>query len=274
MTVKIRSDWLNRLLGLGFSTLVQQWWSTLDYQVACYDNSADVGHRDFEGPVLYCIWHEYSPVPFYLRPYSRLSLLTSRHADAEFVAQSARYIGAEVIRGSTARGGATALRNLYDQGKRRNLAIAPDGPRGPRRCVAAGPIYLASKLQIPLTLVAPGYDRPWRLKTWDRFAIPRPGSRCRIILSPPIRIPPKINRHEMEDWRQRVETTYQHLTQLAEQWAENGGRYENQRPVSRQGCANCRMKPLAEPDAESIVTEDPGTPTSTADASRNVKCVA
>lgn len=248
--MKLRSAWLNRLIGLGFSTLVQQWWGTIDYQVACYDHASDVAHPDFQGPILYCIWHEYTPVPFYLRPHSRLSLLSSRHGDAEILSQAARFFGYECIRGSTARGGTSALRHLYAHGKQRNLAIAPDGPRGPRRHFAAGPIYLASRLQIPLGLIAPGYDRPWRLKTWDRFAIPRPGSRCRIILSPPIRIPPHIDRREIENWRHRIEAIYQQLTQRAETWAEQGGRYENQRPVTRQGCANCRMLPLPGPDQE------------------------
>ena len=59
-----------------------------------------------------------------------------------------------------------------------HLTITPDGPRGPRRHMAPGPIYLASKLGLPLVLMGYAYDRPWRLHSWDRFAIPRPGSRA------------------------------------------------------------------------------------------------
>ena len=243
--MQLTNGWLKKLLGLGFSTALRRWMGTLDYQVACHDPSADVADPAFRGPVIYCIWHEYSPVPFYLRPHSRLSVLTSRHADAEFVAQAGRYVGFQAIRGSSARGGATALRELFAQGNHRNLAIAPDGPRGPRRRFAVGPVYLASRLGIPLVLIAPGYDRPWRLSTWDRFAIPRPGSRCRIILSPLIRIPPAIDRLQLESYRQWVETLYVELTLTAERWAEHGGRYTNQRVVRAQACADCRMQELA-----------------------------
>ncbi|NLA09484.1 MAG: DUF374 domain-containing protein, partial [Microbacteriaceae bacterium] len=94
-----------------------------------------------------------------------------------------------VVRGSTRRGGASALRQLLDQGELTHLAITPDGPRGPRRTLAQGAVYLASKLQMPLVALGMGFDRPWRVKSWDRFAIPRPGSRARAILSPEIHVP-------------------------------------------------------------------------------------
>ena len=55
-----------------------------------------------------------------------------------------------------------------------HLTITPDGPHGPRRRMAPGPIYLASKLGLPLVLMGYAYDRPWRLPSWDRFAVPRP----------------------------------------------------------------------------------------------------
>ena len=55
-----------------------------------------------------------------------------------------------------------------------NLTITPDGPRGPRRQLAQGPVYLASKLGMPIVAMGFGYDRPWRFNSWDRFAIPRP----------------------------------------------------------------------------------------------------
>ena len=105
-----------------------------------------------------------------------------------------------------------------------NLAITPDGPRGPRRQLATGPIYLSSKLKTPLVAVGIGYDRPWRLHTWDRFAVPRPFSRARTISSPRIQIPPDLNRAGIEAYRRRVENLLNRLTTEAECWAESGTR--------------------------------------------------
>jgi lysophospholipid acyltransferase (LPLAT)-like uncharacterized protein len=217
---------------------------SLDFRAAYFDRSADPALDEFRGPVVFCIWHEYCPVPFYLRPYSKLSILTSRHADAEALAQAAGFVGFESVRGSTARGGVAALRGLFAEGKRRNLAIAPDGPRGPRRHFAAGPVYIAARLGIPLVLIVPGYDRPWRLKTWDRFAIPRPGSRCRIIMSPRIEIPRDLDRQGIEQYRGYVERLYVALTEHAEAWAEGRINIEPQFSTRLVACTSCRIEDL------------------------------
>ena len=106
-------------------------------------------------------------------------MLLSRHRDAEILSHVAYHFGFDFVRGSTNRGGAAALRELLAKSRQMHLTITPDGPRGPRRRMAPGPIYLASKLGLPLVLMGYGYDRPWRLRSWDRFAIPRPCSRAR-----------------------------------------------------------------------------------------------
>jgi hypothetical protein len=129
-----------------------------------------------------------------------------------------------VVRGSTRRGGAAALRKLLDEGELNHLAITPDGPRGPRRRLAQGPIYLASKLQMPLVLLGFGYDRPWRARSWDRFAVPRPGSRARAVVSPEIHVPAGLDRGEQEHFRMRVEGLLNRLTSEAEAWAASGRR--------------------------------------------------
>jgi hypothetical protein len=115
-----------------------------------------------------------------------------------------------------------------------NLTITPDGPRGPRRQLAQGAIFLSSKLQIPLVVIGLGYDRPWRMNTWDKFAIPRPRSRARAITSPAIQIPPKLDRDGIEHHRQQVETMLTVLSDTAEDWAVGGYRMENEKPLFRE----------------------------------------
>ena len=79
-------------------------------------------------------------------------MLLSRHRDAEILSYAAYHLGFDFVRGSTNRGGAAALRQLLAKSRHMHLTITPDGPRGPRRHMAPGPIFLASKLGLPLVL--------------------------------------------------------------------------------------------------------------------------
>jgi hypothetical protein len=69
-----------------------------------------------------------------------------------------------------------------------------------------------------------GYDRPWRTNSWDRFAMPRPFSRGRAILGPPLMLPRDLDRDGLETARLRVERLLNDLTCEAEAWAAAGTR--------------------------------------------------
>jgi lysophospholipid acyltransferase (LPLAT)-like uncharacterized protein len=155
-------------------------------------------------------------------------MLLSRHRDAEVLSYIAYHMGFDFVRGSTNRGGVAALRQLLDKSRHMHLAITPDGPRGPRRQLAPGPIFLASKLGIPLVAMGVGYHRPWRAGSWDRFAVPRPFSRARCILSPEMQVPPDLDRDGLEHFRLKVEKVLNRLCEEAEQWAEIGSRKPGQ----------------------------------------------
>jgi hypothetical protein len=148
-------------------------------------------------------------------------------------------MGFEFVRGSTNRGGVAALRQLLDKSRHMHLAITPDGPRGPRRELAPGPVYLASKLGIPLVAMGVGYDRPWRAGSWDRFAIPRPFSGARCILSPEILVPPDLDRPGLEHFRGKIERVLNRLCDEAERWAAADRRMWGQLTPQRA------VKPLA-----------------------------
>jgi lysophospholipid acyltransferase (LPLAT)-like uncharacterized protein len=217
-----------RLFGFVMLKAINAWMGTLSYRMARYDPTADPAEASFRGPAIYIFWHEYIPFPLHLRPNCRLAMLMSQHQDAEILSHIAHYAGLDAVLGSTSRGGTTALRELIHRGKGMSLAITPDGPRGPRRRLAQGCIYLSSRLQIPIIPLAIGYDRPWRNRnSWDQFAIPRPFSRCRAILGPKIQIPADLDRAEIESHRCWVEQQLSELTSLTEDWAE--GRCEVQK---------------------------------------------
>ena len=204
-TVKLDNPLLNRFAGVTAAGLTRAWMGTLDTKIAYYDRATDPGSPECRGHKIYIFWHEYILFPLYLRGHSNLTMLLSQHQDAEILSHAARRMGFGVIRGSTRRGSVGAIRRLLDESRHMHLAITPDGPRGPRRHMASGPIFLASRLGIPLVLIGLGHDRPWRLNSWDRFAIPRPYSRARCVLSPDIHVPAGLGRNALDHFRRRVE---------------------------------------------------------------------
>ncbi len=230
-----------KLGGLLGSAAIRSWMSTLDYKAAYYDPSVDPLFPECRGQKIYVFWHEYILFPIYLRGHCNLAMLLSRHRDAEMLSHAAYHLGFDFVRGSTNRGGVAAIRELLRKSRKMHLTITPDGPRGPRRRLAPGPIYLASKLGMPLVAMGFGYDRPWRLDSWDRFAIPRPFSRARAVVSPNLHIPPNLDRKGLEHFRGRVETQMNRLSDEAEHWAESRARMSGQYTLGRRHAAPQRV---------------------------------
>jgi lysophospholipid acyltransferase (LPLAT)-like uncharacterized protein len=214
---------LIRLGGLLASVGVRKWMSTIDSRAVFYARSIDPA-LGLSRPGIYVFWHENILLPLYVRGHCNLAMLLSQHGDAEILARVAYHLGFDCIRGSTFRGGTKAIWEMLQRSKRQHLTMTPDGPRGPRRHMAQGPVYLASKLQLPLVVMGFGYDRPWRMNSWDRFAVPRPFSRARVIGGPPMMLPPRLDRAGLEACRTRAERLLNCLTCEAEAWAEAGTR--------------------------------------------------
>ncbi len=201
---------------------IRLWMRTLDYQAAFYDLAVDPVNPAYSGQKIYVFWHENLLLPLYLRGHCNFAMLLSRHRDADILAELCTRMGFDFVRGSTYAGGAAALHELLRRSQSMNLAMTPDGPRGPRRRMSQGPIYLSSKLGMPLVCMGLGYDRPWRTKSWDRFAVPRPGSRARGVISPALTIPPQLDRDGLEHYRLHVEQLLNRLSLEAEAWAASG----------------------------------------------------
>ncbi|MEM6798326.1 MAG: lysophospholipid acyltransferase family protein [Planctomycetota bacterium] len=211
---------------------VRSWMSTLNYRVRYRDETVDPALHAGP-PRIYLFWHENILFPLHARGNCGVSMLLSKHRDADFLARIAGRFGFDCVRGSTQRGGVTAVRELARRGESTHLTITPDGPRGPRRVCAPGPIYLASRLQMPIVAMGFAYSRPWRMKSWDRFAIPKPFSRARAVIGGEIHVPPAIGREQQEDWRVHIEQVLNEMTDEAQEWADSGERLDDQRPIHR-----------------------------------------
>ncbi|QDT00509.1 lysophospholipid acyltransferase family protein [Adhaeretor mobilis] len=222
--------WGGMLASLG----IRGWMSTMDYRAIFQDPRVDAIHPA-EKPRIYVFWHEYILIPLYLRGNCNLSMLLSKHRDADILDRVAGHMGFHCVRGSTYNGATAALLELSRRGQSMHLTITPDGPRGPRRELAQGAVFLASRMQMPIVALGFGSDRPWRAGSWDKFAVPRPFSRVRAIISPEIHIPAGLDRPALEQQRLGVERRLQELTTEAENWAASGERRAGETVAKRQG---------------------------------------
>lgn len=239
--MKIKSKALIRATGLLVSMGVHTLMSSLDYRVAYYDPVIDPAYLNDGKRRIYIFWHEYIQFFVYLRKHCHLTMLLSKHSDADVLEELAHLLGFDCVRGSTNRGGLQALREMMRKERRQHfhLTITPDGPRGPRRTLAPGCVYLASKLQIPIVAMGVGYDKPVRFNSWDKFAIPRPGTRARCIPSADIIVPPNIDKEGIEHFRKKIENILNVLSDEAEAWATSGKSYENESSVLPGPCFSC-----------------------------------
>ena len=86
-----------------------------------------------------------------------------------------------------------------------DVAITPDGPRGPKYRLHPGALKLAQLSGVPITLVHVVYSSYWELKSWDGFRIPKPFSRVTIICDEPVEIPRELDEEALEALRAKLE---------------------------------------------------------------------
>jgi lysophospholipid acyltransferase (LPLAT)-like uncharacterized protein len=181
----------------------------------------------------YALWHENLLLPCGTVAHPDIAALISQHADGEILAALIGAIGMGIVRGSTNRGGVEAVRGLVNGTVgRRHLVVTPDGPRGPRRVVQPGVIYIASRTGMQVVPVGIGYRNPWRTKSWDRFAVPKPCTRARMVLGEPITVPGGLKSEGLERYRQIVQAEMERLTIAAEAWADTNRLDLLARPVA------------------------------------------
>lgn len=159
-------------------------------------------------PVIFCLWHNRLAISMIVhRRYPRkLAALVSASKDGALLAAVLAKFGVAQVRGSSSRRGPQALLELTTRGERGyDLAVTPDGPKGPRYIVQAGVISLAQVTGFPIIPVTCNTFRKICLGSWDGFQIPLPFSRCELILNKPIFVPRSVGAERREELRKELE---------------------------------------------------------------------
>jgi lysophospholipid acyltransferase (LPLAT)-like uncharacterized protein len=171
--------------------------------------------------VIFAFWHNrlalmlmaYRRHVTRLAPERRLAGMVSASRDGAFLVEVLRLFAVEPARGSSSRRGARALREMIGWAQRGyDLAITPDGPRGPCYTVQEGVIAAAQHTGLPI--VPASYHLTWkiRLNSWDRFQVPLPFARCEVTAGRVLRVPPEASAAEREELRLQLEAELRAIT--------------------------------------------------------------
>jgi lysophospholipid acyltransferase (LPLAT)-like uncharacterized protein len=157
------------------------------WRVAAVNTRSIEALRDRSQPFIFAFWHAHMLPLVWQHREERVAVLISTHADGEIIARICDALGYRTIRGSTSRGGARALVEITRTLERGiEVAITPDGPRGPPRSIAPGVLYAAQRAKAPIVPIYVHASRAWHLATWDSFMIPKPFARLTIRYGEPL----------------------------------------------------------------------------------------
>jgi lysophospholipid acyltransferase (LPLAT)-like uncharacterized protein len=148
-------------------------------RVQCNEERA-AGH-----PVIFCLWHG-QMLPLLAEHARPSTVLVSEHRDGEIISRVIAYFGLKTVRGSSSKGATRALLALVQEVRNGgDVAITPDGPRGPRPTFAPGALVVAQRSGMAIVPLGCHVTRAWRLKSWDQFEIPKPFARVVVVYGAP-----------------------------------------------------------------------------------------
>ena len=218
VVVPHKPKWHQRLAAALIYGLIRAVSATIRYE---WRDTSGLLSIDKNQSVIFCVWHNRLALclevyrvffPGIQRP-SKLAAMVSASRDGGLLARVLEHYGVQPVRGSTSRRGRQALLELVSWAERGyDLAITPDGPRGPCYTVQEGVIALAQLTGRPILPVS--YNLSWKIsvKSWDRFQIPLPFTKCVMHLTPPIQVPREITEEEREKLRAEVEARLKSIT--------------------------------------------------------------
>lgn len=146
---------------------------------ASYKKSFAPGGDFPQDPVIICMWHgELLMIPFFYKKFRNKNVyaVISHHKDGELISRTVAHLGINSIRGSSKKGGVKVLLEALKRLKTDDVAITPDGPRGPRHSVADGIVAMAQKSGAKIVGIRVKARSAWRFKSWDKHLLPKPFS--------------------------------------------------------------------------------------------------
>jgi hypothetical protein len=194
----------NRALAGATAWAVKLLYLTVRFKVLNWDRAKLQGWHG--SGVIYALWHNVLMLPLGHESRIGCHALLSPGRDGEFATRVVARFGVRAIRGSTSRQGVGALLQVIRAAQPgTTFAVTPDGPRGPRYRFQPGAAWLASRTGLPIVPIGIAMDRAWKLRSWDRYRIPKPFCRVHMIFGNPVHVPRELDRTGIEAARLRLE---------------------------------------------------------------------
>jgi lysophospholipid acyltransferase (LPLAT)-like uncharacterized protein len=116
-----------------------------------------------------------------------MRVLISSSRDGDFGADAANRLGYRVVRGSSSRGGAGALKQIAQEMTAEGgwVALVADGPRGPRGACKPGAVWLSQHTDLPVVCATAHAPLGFTLGGWAQVRIPLPFTAVEIRTSTP-----------------------------------------------------------------------------------------
>ena len=209
----------HRLIARAIWFVASQLAATLRWR---WHDHSGVFESEPDKPVIFCIWHNRLALSLILYrlhvksrwPHRKLAAMVSASRDGGMLARVLELFGVQPIRGSSSRRGGQALKETTSAVRNGlDLAITPDGPRGP--CYQLHPGIVTVAQVTGCRLIPVSYRLSWkiRLKSWDRFQIPLPFARCDVRLGEAIEVPRKLSEEELGKVREDLTARMMSITE-------------------------------------------------------------
>lgn len=173
------------------------------------------------GLPIYTFWHDRIFLTTYWWRKRRIVVMTSQSFDGEYIARFIQRFGYGAVRGSSSRGAVGAvveMARLMRAGC--TTAFTIDGPKGPPYVAKMGAVLLAKKSGHPIMPVTMTLKRYWTVPSWDSFQIPKPFTRARVYVAPPIRVPADADEELLQAKRDELQAALDDLNRRGDAWRD------------------------------------------------------
>jgi lysophospholipid acyltransferase (LPLAT)-like uncharacterized protein len=202
-----------RAADLIFFLLIKIIGRTVKFKVEGWKNWEAASH-DGKIPI-YTFWHNRVFLATYFWRRRRIVVMTSRSFDGEYIARFIQRFGYGASRGSSTRGATGAVVEMIRLMRAGcPTAFTIDGPRGPKYVAKMGAVLLARKTGNPILPFTITPERFWEAKkSWDGFQVPKPFTRARVRIAPPIFVPPNADDAELNSKRDELQRALDEINQ-------------------------------------------------------------
>ena len=216
-----KDRFLIRAADLVFYLLIKLIGLTAKFEVVGWENHEKAQANG--GLPIYCFWHDRIFLTTYWWRNRRIVVMTSRSFDGEYIARFIQRFGYGAVRGSSTRGGVGAvveMARLMRAGC--TTAFTIDGPKGPPYVAKMGAVLLAKKSGHPIVPVTMALAKYWTAPSWDNFQIPKPFTRARVYVAPPIYVASDADESTLNAKRDELQSVLDDLTKRSIEWRRTG----------------------------------------------------